>query len=110
MVTAIIKPQRLDVVRQELASLGVKGMTVTNIRGFGQQKGQTELYRGKEYVSDFVTKVKVEVAITEDRLDDVVKAITEAANTGSIGDGKIFVHALERVVRIRTGESDDKAL
>ena len=105
LVTAIIKPFRLDDVRQALADLGVQGMTVTEVKGFGRQKGHTELYRGAEYVVDFLPKAKIEIAIRDDLVDAVIEAITKAANTGKIGDGKIFVVNLEQVIRIRTGES-----
>jgi nitrogen regulatory protein PII len=110
MVTAIIKPFKLDDVREALAEVGVTGITVTEVKGFGRQKGHTELYRGAEYVVDFLPKIKVEAAVTDDLVDRVVEAIMTTANTGKIGDGKIFVHALERVVRIRTGELDGDAL
>lgn len=104
LVTAVIKPFKLDDVRDALSDIGVRGITVTEIKGFGRQKGHTELYRGAEYVVDFLPKVKVEVAIVDDMLDRVTDAISAAANTGKIGDGKIFVVALEQAVRIRTGE------
>lgn len=104
LVTAVIKPFKLDDVRDALSDIGVQGITVTEIKGFGRQKGHTELYRGAEYVVDFLPKVKVEVAIVDDMLDRVTDAISAAANTGKIGDGKIFVVALEQAVRIRTGE------
>src|SRR5688500_16580068 len=110
MVMAIIKPFKLDDVREALAEVGVTGITVTEVKGFGRQKGHTELYRGAEYVVDFLPKIKVEAAVTDDLVDRVVEAIMNTANTGKIGDGKIFVHALERVVRIRTGELDGDAL
>ncbi|GMV68229.1 MAG: P-II family nitrogen regulator [Pseudomonadota bacterium] len=110
LVTAIIKPFRLDDVRQALADLGVQGMTVTEVKGFGRQKGHTELYRGAEYVVDFLPKAKIEIAIRDDLVDAVIEAITKAANTGKIGDGKIFVVNLEQVIRIRTGESGNDAL
>ncbi len=110
LVTAIIKPFKLDDVREALAEVGVKGMTVTEVKGFGRQKGHTELYRGAEYVVDFVPKVKVEIAIESSMLDQVTEAITKAARTEKIGDGKIFVYDLERAVRIRTGEADADAL
>ncbi len=110
LVTAIIKPFKLDDVKEALAEVGVKGMTVTEVKGFGRQKGHTELYRGAEYVVDFVPKVKVEIAIEESMLDQVTEAITKAARTEKIGDGKIFVYDLERAVRIRTGEADADAL
>jgi len=105
LVTAIIKPFKLDDVREALSEIGVQGMTVTEVKGFGRQKGHTELYRGAEYVVDFLPKVKIEVAIDDGQLEGVVDAITKAANTGKVGDGKIFVSPLEGVVRIRTGES-----
>ncbi|MGY0633576.1 P-II family nitrogen regulator [Luteimonas sp. A478] len=110
MVVAIIKPFKLDDVREALAEAGVTGITVTEVKGFGRQKGHTELYRGAEYVVDFLPKLKLEVAVTQDQLDPVVEAILASANTGKIGDGKIFVQPLERVVRIRTGELDGDAL
>jgi len=110
MITAIIKPFKLDDVRDSLSEVGVHGMTVTEVRGFGRQKGHTELYRGAEYVVDFLPKLKLEVAVASDRADDVVEAITEAAVSGKIGDGKIFVYDLERAIRIRTGEDGDAAL
>jgi nitrogen regulatory protein PII len=105
LVTAIIKPFKLDDVREALSDIGVQGITVTEVKGFGRQKGHTELYRGAEYVVDFLPKVKIEVAIGTDMLDQVIEAITKAANTGKIGDGKIFVSSLEQVIRIRTGET-----
>ncbi len=110
LVTAIIKPFKLDDVREALSEIGVQGVTVTEVKGFGRQKGHTELYRGAEYVVDFLPKVKLEVAIREDLLEQVLEAITNAARTGKIGDGKIFVSSLEQVVRIRTGESGAEAL
>ncbi len=110
MITAIIKPFKLDDVRDSLSEVGVHGMTVTEVRGFGRQKGHTELYRGAEYVVDFLPKLKLEVAVPSDRAEAVVDAITEAAVSGKIGDGKIFVHDLERAIRIRTGEEGDAAL
>jgi nitrogen regulatory protein P-II 2 len=110
MVTAIIKPFKLDDVREALSEIGVQGITVTEVKGFGRQKGHTELYRGAEYVVDFLPKVKVEAAVSEEILDDVVDVITKAANTGKIGDGKIFVYALEQTIRIRTGETGKDAL
>lgn len=110
MIMAIIKPFKLDDVREALAEAGVTGITVTEVKGFGRQKGHTELYRGAEYVVDFLPKLKLEVAVTQDQLDPVVEAILASANTGKIGDGKIFVQPLERVVRIRTGELDADAL
>ncbi len=105
LVTAIIKPFKLDDVREALSEIGVQGITVTEVKGFGRQKGHTELYRGAEYVVDFLPKVKVELAISSDILDQVIEAITKAANTGKIGDGKIFVTSLEQTIRIRTGET-----
>jgi len=110
MITAIVKPFKLDDVREALADVGLTGITVTEVKGFGRQKGHTELYRGAEYVVDFLPKVKLEIAATDDQVDRVVEAIVKAANTGKIGDGKVFVHTLERVVRIRTGELDADAL
>lgn len=110
MVTAVIKPFRLDDVREALAEVGVHGTTMTEVKGFGRQKGHTELYRGAEYAVDFLPKVKLEVAVSDDRVEAVVEAIVEAAKTGQIGDGKIFVHNLEEVVRIRTGETDRDAI
>ncbi len=110
LVTAIIKPFKLDEVREALSAIGVTGVTVTEVKGFGRQKGHTELYRGAEYVVDFLPKVKIEVAIKADILDQVIEAIMKAAQTGKIGDGKIFVSDLEQVVRIRTGESGDAAI
>ncbi len=110
MVVAVIKPFKLDEVREALAEVGVTGMTVCEVKGFGRQKGHTELYRGAEYVVDFVPKVRLEVAIQAEKLDAVIEAISRAAGTGKIGDGKIFVTALEHVVRIRTGETDREAL
>ena len=110
LVTAIIKPFKLDDVREALSGIGVQGMTATEVKGFGRQRGHTELYRGAEYVVDFLPKIKIEVAIPDARLDDALEAIRNAANTGSIGDGKIFVMDLEQVVRIRTGETADAAI
>ena len=109
-VTAIIKPFKLDEVREALSAIGVSGITVTEVKGFGRQKGHTELYRGAEYVVDFLPKVKIEVAIKADLLDQVLEAVMKAAQTGKIGDGKVFVWDLEQVVRIRTGESGDTAI
>ena len=109
-IIAIIKPHRLEAVREALASLGVEGMTVSEVKGHGRQKGHTEIYRGAEYVVNFLPKVKVEIAIGEDLADKVVETIRAAARTGQIGDGKIFVLPVEKVVRIRTGESDRDAL
>ncbi|MDB5800619.1 P-II family nitrogen regulator [Uliginosibacterium sp. H3] len=109
-VTAIIKPFKLDEVREALSAIGVQGVTVTEVKGFGRQKGHTELYRGAEYVVDFLPKVKIEVAIADDLLDQVIEAIEKAANTGKIGDGKIFVFDLQQAIRIRTGETGSDAL
>ncbi|HCH20279.1 MAG: transcriptional regulator [Cellvibrionales bacterium] len=110
LITAIVKPFKLDDVRQALSDIGVQGITVTEVKGFGRQKGHTELYRGAEYVVDFLPKVKVEVAISDDVAQQVIEAITAAANTGKIGDGKIFLTSIEQAVRIRTGETGDEAL
>jgi nitrogen regulatory protein PII len=110
MVMAIVKPFKLDDVREALAEVGVQGITVTEVKGFGRQRGHTELYRGAEYVVDFLPKIKIEVAVTDDLLERVVEAIQKAANSGKIGDGKIFVWQLDQVVRIRTGELDADAL
>jgi len=110
LVTAIIKPFKLDDVREALSEIGVQGITVTEVKGFGRQKGHTELYRGAEYVVDFLPKVKMEVAVTDGLLDQVIEAITSSARTGKIGDGKIFVTSLDQVLRIRTGETGDSAL
>ncbi|MDH3948707.1 MAG: P-II family nitrogen regulator [Gammaproteobacteria bacterium] len=110
MVTAIIKPFKLDDVREALSDIGVQGITVTEVKGFGRQKGHTELYRGAEYVVDFLPKVKIEAAVKTDLVDQVIEAIAKAANSGKIGDGKIFVSSIEQAVRIRTGESGDEAL
>lgn len=110
LITAIIKPFKLDDVREALSEIGVQGITVTEVKGFGRQKGHTELYRGAEYVVDFLPKVKVEVAATDDLVEQVLEAMTKAANTGKIGDGKIFVTPLEQVIRIRTGETGSEAI
>jgi nitrogen regulatory protein PII len=110
LITSIIKPFKLDEVRAALAELGVSGMTVTEVKGFGRQRGHTELYRGAEYTVDFVPKSRIEVAVRTDLVDRVVDAIVAAAKTGKVGDGKIFISEVERVVRIRTGETDDAAL
>ena len=110
LITAVVKPFKLDDVREALSEIGVQGITVTEVKGFGRQKGHTELYRGAEYVVDFLPKVKIEVAVAEDLTDKVIEAITKAANTGKIGDGKIFVTGLEQVIRIRTGETGADAL
>jgi nitrogen regulatory protein PII len=110
LITAIIKPFKLDEVRAALSELGVSGMTVTEVKGFGRQRGHTELYRGAEYVVDFVPKARVDIAVRNDLVDQVIDAIVKTAKTGKVGDGKIFVSELQRVVRIRTGETDDSAL
>ena len=110
MVVAVIKPYKLDEVREALAQKNVAGMTVTEVKGFGRQKGHTQMYRGSEYVIDFLPKVKLEAAVADEQVDGVVDAIAETANTNQIGDGKIFVHDLDQVVRIRTGESGNDAL
>jgi nitrogen regulatory protein P-II 2 len=110
LVTAIVKPFKLDDVRESLSEIGVQGITVTEVKGFGRQKGHTELYRGAEYVVDFLPKVKIEVAVAEASVEKVIEAITTAANTGKIGDGKIFVSSLDQVVRIRTGETGEEAI
>lgn len=110
LITAVVKPFKLDDVREALSDIGVTGVTVTEVKGFGRQKGHTELYRGAEYVVDFLPKAKIEVAVTDAQTDQVVEAIVKVANTGKIGDGKIFVVNLEQVVRIRTGESGEEAL
>jgi len=110
LITAIIKPFKLDDVRQALSEVGVQGLTVTEVKGFGRQKGHSELYRGAEYVVDFLPKIKIEVAIKSDLVEPVTEAIVKTANTGKIGDGKIFVTTVEQVIRIRTGELDEAAL
>jgi len=110
LITAIIKPSKLDDVRQPLSSLGVQGMTVTEVKGFGRQKGHTELYRGAEYVVDFLPKTKIEVAVSKDMAERVIEAILQSARTGKIGDGKIFIYNLDEVVRIRTSETGIGAL
>ncbi len=110
LVTAVIKPFKLDDVREALSEIGIQGITVTEVKGFGRQKGHTELYRGAEYVVDFLPKVKIEAAVDDAVLDQVIEAISNSANTGKIGDGKIFVTSLEQVVRIRTGETGSDAL
>ncbi len=110
LITAIIKPFKLDDVREALSEIGVTGVTATEIKGYGRQKGHTELYRGAEYVVDFLPKVKLEIAVTEDVLEQAVDTIVKAAKTGKIGDGKIFVSNLEQVIRIRTGETGDHAI
>ena len=109
-IEAVIKPFKLDDVREALSELGVSGLTVTEVKGFGRQKGHTELYRGAEYVVDFLPKIKVEVVISSDMLDAAVEAIIKAAHTGKIGDGKIFISTVEQVIRIRTGETNETAL
>jgi len=110
LITAVVKPFKLDDVREALSEIGVQGITVTEVKGFGRQKGHTELYRGAEYVVDFLPKVKIEVAVDDDQADQVIEAITKAANTGKIGDGKIFVTNLEQIIRIRTGETGADAI
>ena len=110
MIEAVVKPFKLDEVREALAEVGVTGLTVTEVKGFGRQKGHTELYRGAEYVVDFLPKVKIEVAVTDKMVEQAIEAIVKSARTGKIGDGKIFVTAVEQVVRIRTGEIDEAAI
>ena len=110
LITAIIKPFKLEEVRASLDMLGITGMTIIEAKGFGRQKGHTELYRGAEYVIDFLPKIKVEIAVSSDQLDDVINAIIKSANTGKLGDGKIFISSLDKVIRIRTGETDQDAL
>ncbi|MDY3331374.1 MAG: P-II family nitrogen regulator [Pelistega sp.] len=110
LITAIIKPFKLDDVRTALADVGIQGLTITEVKGFGRQKGHTELYRGAEYVVDFLPKVKLEIAVRDDQVESAVEAICQSANTGKIGDGKIFVSNLEQVIRIRTAESGESAL
>ena len=110
LITAIIKPYKLDEVREALSEVGVTGLTITDVKGFGRQKGHTELYRGSEYVVDFLPKTKIEVAVRDDNTDKVIDAISQVSNTGKIGDGKIFISSLEQVVRIRTGEINEDAL
>ena len=110
LITAIIKPFKLDEVREALSDVGVAGLTITDVKGFGRQKGHTELYRGSEYVVDFLPKTKIEVAVSDDNAEAVIDAISKVSNTGKIGDGKIFVSSLEQVVRIRTGELNEDAL
>ncbi len=110
LITAIIKPFKLDDVREALSEIGVAGVTATEVKGFGRQKGHTELYRGAEYVVDFLPKVKLEIAVTDNVVDQAVETIVKAANTGKIGDGKIFVTDLEQIIRIRTGETGDDAI
>lgn len=110
MVSAVIKPFKLDDVREALSAIGINGLTVTEVKGFGRQKGHTELYRGAEYIVDFVPKVRLDLAVSDGQLDEVIETITQAAVTGKIGDGKIFVTNLEQVIRIRTGETNDDAI
>ena len=110
LITAIVKPFKLDDVREALSSIGVQGITVTEVKGFGRQKGHTELYRGAEYVVDFLPKIKLEIAVGSDVVDQTIEAITTSASTGKIGDGKIFVTSLEQVIRIRTGETGAEAI
>ena len=110
LITAVIKPFKLDDVRESLSEIGIQGVTVTEVKGFGRQKGHTELYRGAEYVVDFLPKIKMEIAVDEDMVDQVIEAISKTANTGKIGNGKIFVTPLEQVIRIRTGENGPDAL
>ena len=110
LITAIIKPFKLEEVRQSLDVIGITGMTITEVKGFGRQKGHTELYRGAEYVIDFLPKIKVEIAVSSEKLDNAIEAITKSASTDKIGDGKIFVSALDTVIRIRTGETDQDAI
>jgi nitrogen regulatory protein PII len=110
LITAIIKPFKLDDVRAALSDIGISGMTVTEVKGFGRQRGHTELYRGAEYVVDFVPKTRIEVGVRDELVDQVIEAITAAAKTGKVGDGKIFITDIERALRIRTGETDDAAL
>ncbi|MBK6509508.1 MAG: P-II family nitrogen regulator [Haliea sp.] len=110
LITAIVKPFKLDDVREALSEIGVQGITVTEVKGFGRQKGHTELYRGAEYVVDFLPKVKIEVAVADGVVEQTIEAISKAANTGKIGDGKVFVSALEQVIRIRTGETGEDAI
>ena len=110
LITTIIKPFKLEGVRQSLDAIGITGMTITEVKGFGRQKGHTELYRGAEYVIDFLPKIKIEIAVSSDQVDAVISAITKSASTGKIGDGKIFVSPLEKVIRIRTGEEDQDAI
>ncbi|PJA33181.1 MAG: transcriptional regulator [Zetaproteobacteria bacterium CG_4_9_14_3_um_filter_53_7] len=109
-IEAVIKPFKIDDVKDALGEIGIAGMTITEVKGHGRQKGHTELYRGAEYVVDFVPKVKVEIVVSDDRLDECVNAICEAASTGKVGDGKIFVSTVDQAIRIRTGERDDEAL
>ena len=110
LITAIIKPFKLEEVRQSLDSIGITGMTITEVKGFGRQKGHTELYRGAEYIVDFLPKMKLEIAVDDDQVDSVIESISKSAHTGKIGDGKIFVTSLEQVIRIRTGETGSEAI
>ena len=110
LITAIVKPFKLDDVREALSEIGVQGITVTEVKGFGRQKGHTELYRGAEYVVDFLPKVKIEIAVADGVVEQTIEAITKAANTGKIGDGKVFVSPMEQVIRIRTGETGEDAI
>ena len=110
LITAIIKPFKLEEVRESLDRIGITGMTITEVKGFGRQKGHTELYRGAEYVIDFLPKIKVEIAVSLDQLENVVTAISKSASNGKIGDGKIFISSLDQVIRIRTGETDESAI
>ncbi len=110
LIMAVIKPHKLDEVREQLTPLGVEGMTVSEVKGFGRQKGQAEIYRGAEYTVNFLPKVKIEIAVKDDVADQVVEAVVQAAQTGKIGDGKVFVYSLDKAVRIRTGETDNDAL
>ena len=110
LVTAIIKPFKMDDVRTALSDIGVQGITATEVKGFGRQRGHTELYRGAEYVVDFLPKVKLEIAVADDRVEETIEAIMKSANTGKIGDGKIFVSSLEQLIRIRTGEKGEEAI
>ena len=110
LITAVVKPFKLDDVRQALADLGVQGITASEVKGFGRQKGHTELYRGAEYIVDFLPKMKLEIAVDDDQVDSVIESISKSAHTGKIGDGKIFVTSLEQVVRIRTGETGSEAI
>ena len=110
LITAIIQPFKLEEVRESLDLIGITGMTITEVKGFGRQKGHTELYRGAEYVIDFLPKIKIEIAVSLDQLDKAINAITKSASTGKIGDGKIFVSTLDQVIRIRTGETDQDAI
>ena len=110
LITAIVQPFKLDEIRDSLSEVGIMGLTITEVKGFGRQKGHTELYRGAEYTVDFLPKTKIEVAVKDEEADSVIEAITKVANTGKIGDGKIFVSSLDQVVRIRTGELDEDAI